>query len=470
MAAAVRETREETGIALDPEALRLAVSVHQRNPGGHARIGFAFEPGTWSGEPANTEPHKHSELVWADPAARHRRLYRRRDRRRRARRHVHPQRLVTADGASRQLAALWPQFGLLIETPRLQLRLPREDELPALTRAARDIAGPAGPRLQMPWMYEPSPAMERQLLQRHWRALAHWKPGSWHLPLAVFLAGEPAGMQDLWAEDFAVRRSVASGSWITRARQRRGYGTEARAAVLELAFGRLNAAEALTDYVEGNHASERVSRKLGYSPNGQRAVNRDGTGRVTEYQLRLDRLAWEASTRHDHVSITGLGPCLPMLGLAAPDDPAPDARPPGHHGGQEPAPHSLRRQRDQRADGQHVHPPLGPRARLADRPGAASAPRMLAPGRRARRTRRDPRPGRDPRGPGGNRPGRHPRPWTRCSAPGRGGPAIRSVPRCTGAGIAGLAVGAVRAAEAGPVARSGTSPAAATAASPRPGR
>jgi 8-oxo-dGTP diphosphatase len=69
VAAAVRETREETGIALDPEALRLAVSVHQRNPGGHARIGFAFEPGTWSGEPANSEPHKHSELVWAAPAA-----------------------------------------------------------------------------------------------------------------------------------------------------------------------------------------------------------------------------------------------------------------------------------------------------------------------------------------------------------------------------------------------------------------
>jgi hypothetical protein len=40
-----------------------------RNPGGHARIGFAFEPGTWSGEPANTEPHKHSEIVWADPTA-----------------------------------------------------------------------------------------------------------------------------------------------------------------------------------------------------------------------------------------------------------------------------------------------------------------------------------------------------------------------------------------------------------------
>jgi 8-oxo-dGTP diphosphatase len=68
--AAVRETFEETGIALDPVELRHVLSIHQRNPGsGHARIGFAFEPLQWGGEPVNAEPHKHSELVWADPAA-----------------------------------------------------------------------------------------------------------------------------------------------------------------------------------------------------------------------------------------------------------------------------------------------------------------------------------------------------------------------------------------------------------------
>jgi 8-oxo-dGTP pyrophosphatase MutT (NUDIX family) len=68
--AAVRETFEETGIALDPAALRHVLSIHQGDPGtGQARIGFAFEPGDWSGEPVNAEPHKHSGLVWADPAA-----------------------------------------------------------------------------------------------------------------------------------------------------------------------------------------------------------------------------------------------------------------------------------------------------------------------------------------------------------------------------------------------------------------
>jgi 8-oxo-dGTP pyrophosphatase MutT (NUDIX family) len=68
--AAVRETAEETGIALDPAELRHVLSIHQRTPEtGHARIGFAFEPRQWNGEPVNAEPHKHSGLVWADPAA-----------------------------------------------------------------------------------------------------------------------------------------------------------------------------------------------------------------------------------------------------------------------------------------------------------------------------------------------------------------------------------------------------------------
>jgi RimJ/RimL family protein N-acetyltransferase len=122
--------------------------------------------------------------------------------------------------------------------------------------------------------------------------------------------------------NFARRCSVGTGSWITRAHQGHGYGTEARSAVLDLAFGHLGAAEALTEYVEGNHASERVSRKLGYVPNGQYIVHRDGIGRVTEYQLCLDRPAWEKHAGHGTTIITGLQPCLPMLGLPDPGIPS----------------------------------------------------------------------------------------------------------------------------------------------------
>lgn len=66
--AAVRETFEETGIVLDRAALQHVLSIHQRNPGtADTRIGFAFTPRAWDGEPVNAEPHKHSELIWADP-------------------------------------------------------------------------------------------------------------------------------------------------------------------------------------------------------------------------------------------------------------------------------------------------------------------------------------------------------------------------------------------------------------------
>ena len=70
LSAAVRETKEETGIALDPAILRLALSIHQRHAGTvHARVGFVFEPASWDGEPVNAEPGKCSELLWADPAS-----------------------------------------------------------------------------------------------------------------------------------------------------------------------------------------------------------------------------------------------------------------------------------------------------------------------------------------------------------------------------------------------------------------
>jgi 8-oxo-dGTP pyrophosphatase MutT (NUDIX family) len=69
LSAAVRETKEETGIGLDPETLRLALSIHERHPGTtHARVGFVFEPASWGGEPVNAEPGKCSGFVWADPA------------------------------------------------------------------------------------------------------------------------------------------------------------------------------------------------------------------------------------------------------------------------------------------------------------------------------------------------------------------------------------------------------------------
>ncbi len=52
---AIRETREETGVLIDPADLAFSHVVHHRSPEGQARIGFFFTAVRWQGEPAKLE-------------------------------------------------------------------------------------------------------------------------------------------------------------------------------------------------------------------------------------------------------------------------------------------------------------------------------------------------------------------------------------------------------------------------------
>jgi 8-oxo-dGTP diphosphatase len=63
-AALIRETREEIGLHLRRDAIRMVTSVHYRNPEGHARVGFFFHAPTWDDEPYNAEPHKCARICW----------------------------------------------------------------------------------------------------------------------------------------------------------------------------------------------------------------------------------------------------------------------------------------------------------------------------------------------------------------------------------------------------------------------
>jgi ADP-ribose pyrophosphatase YjhB (NUDIX family) len=64
---AVRELREETGLVVKAEHLRLAHVVHGaravESPNGYLTVVFAAHE--WSGEPENREPEKHSQVRWA---------------------------------------------------------------------------------------------------------------------------------------------------------------------------------------------------------------------------------------------------------------------------------------------------------------------------------------------------------------------------------------------------------------------
>jgi RimJ/RimL family protein N-acetyltransferase len=204
----------------------------------------------------------------------------------------------------------WPLFDL--RTPHLELRLPTDDDLLALVEVARaGIVDPGRTVFVVPWHLLPSPAMERQFLQHWWRNRGSWDPSRWALGLALVEEGRPVGMQEVLATDFAIRRVVQSGSWIGREFQGRRLGTEARAAILALAFDGLGAEFAESGYFKGNERSARVSEKLGYETIGEEILAIEGR-RTVEVRVRCSRESWRRDTVP--VTIEGLEPCLGLFG------------------------------------------------------------------------------------------------------------------------------------------------------------
>lgn len=223
----------------------------------------------------------------------------------------------------------WPLFGLVLRTPRVELRLPREPEAVALAELAADGVHAPGERpFLTPWTEAGPLARAREVLGGHWERMADWQPDAWRLGLGVFGVddvdggeeGRPLGMVTLRATGFAVRRDVSTSSWLGLPHHRRGYGTEARTALLTLAFDHLGAACATTEVFPDNAASQGVSRALGYEADGISRDVRDGEVLVSD-RLRLWRTTWDDPARRaarPAVEVRGLDPCRQLFGLADP--------------------------------------------------------------------------------------------------------------------------------------------------------
>ena len=212
------------------------------------------------------------------------------------------------------LANLWPLFGLTVRTPRLELRLPRDQEIAELADlAARGVHHPEERPFLTPWTAGEPQDRARFVLQEHWRQLGTWSVDAWRLGFGAFLDGQPLGIVTLRARDFPVVREVTTASWLGLGHQRKGYGTEARAGLLALAFDRLDADAALTEVFQDNHSSQGVSRRLGYEPDG---ISRDARGDevLVSDRLRLTRQKWRTQPRTD-VGVTGFDACRAMFGL-----------------------------------------------------------------------------------------------------------------------------------------------------------
>jgi RimJ/RimL family protein N-acetyltransferase len=208
-----------------------------------------------------------------------------------------------------------PLYKLRLRTPRLELRLGNREELAALARLAQEgIHPPEEMPFAVAWTdRSDEEGFVESFVEFHEAALRDWRPEKWSLNLLVFVEALPAGSQTIGAEDFASTRTVGTGSWLGKRFQRRGLGTEMRAAVLELAFAELGAEAATSGAIVGNEASKRVSEKLGYTSTGTSTVSPRGEP-LTHFDLRIERDAWASPVP---VEIAGLDRCLPLFGLSA---------------------------------------------------------------------------------------------------------------------------------------------------------
>ncbi len=206
----------------------------------------------------------------------------------------------------------WPLFDLVVRTPRLEIRLPHEDEFSGLIDLIdRGIHEPGTMPFFIPWTEGEPEQRARESAQWWWRQRAEWSPEKWSFTGAVFVDGRPVGVQDLQGEHFRAMRSVETGSWLGQAHQGHGLGREMREAILHLAFAGLGAEEALSGAFEDNAASLATSRAVGYQENGEaRGHRRDGSARTIRF--RMGRDAW-AQRRRDDIEIVGLEGCFDMF-------------------------------------------------------------------------------------------------------------------------------------------------------------
>ncbi|WP_353650030.1 GNAT family N-acetyltransferase [Nakamurella sp. A5-74] len=212
---------------------------------------------------------------------------------------------------SPQLTDFWPTDGLRLRTPRLTLTPLREADFAVLVKAVlAGIHDPAVMPFAQPWTDQPPHELVRTSLKYWWSVRGSIAPQEWNLEWVVRAEGEVLGLQSLHANDFAVTRTVGTGSWLTQSAQGRGLGTEMRAAVLLFAVDTLGALRAETEAFFDNPASINVTTKLGYRPNGSSTlVRRPGEAaenqrflltpedlRRPDWQLQVDGVTEEVLT------------------------------------------------------------------------------------------------------------------------------------------------------------------------------
>lgn len=192
-------------------------------------------------------------------------------------------------GRMRTIEEIYPPYRLRITCGPLELRHVREADVPDVVELAQaGIYDPSALPFLNRWAEAPADRLPLQTAQFYWGTMASFSPAAWDLRLVVRHEGVLVGMQDLSTNGFVHTGSIETGSWLGRDFQGRGIGTLMRQAVCAFGFDHLHALQMTSGYMEGNEASEAVSRKVGYTFNGRfRSVHPDGDSARVEERVLL---------------------------------------------------------------------------------------------------------------------------------------------------------------------------------------
>ena len=172
----------------------------------------------------------------------------------------------------------WPPFGLRIEAGPLVLRPITDEVLPELIELALGgIHDPERMPFSMPWTDAPSDKLPTNYVQYQWGVRSGWSREHWNLEFAVEHEGQIVGIQAFFSSNYLVPRTGETGSWLAKKLHGQGIGTAMRQAMCTFAFDNLDAEEITSAAYADNLASNAVSRKVGYLPNGTfRKTRREG--------------------------------------------------------------------------------------------------------------------------------------------------------------------------------------------------
>jgi RimJ/RimL family protein N-acetyltransferase len=211
------------------------------------------------------------------------------------------------------LAQVFPVLGLGITAGPLQLAGMDDDTLVTLADlAAEGIHEPDAMPFEIPWTLTPPETFRLAFLQHHWRVRADFGPSAWDLDLAVRYEGDLVGTQGVSTRDFLVTRTGETGSWLGRRFQGRGIGTLMRQALCAFLFDHLGFEEITSGAFLDNPASQTVSRKVGYQPNGV-GRKRRREGEWAAHQRFL--LTPDGLVRGPDLQVEGVQPLRRLLGL-----------------------------------------------------------------------------------------------------------------------------------------------------------